>query len=769
MKEFFAKKYIKCILIVEFILLAAGLVYVFMPKNEYSVSVDEMEYTDGCIKTDVGLFIDDSISKGGYFIYGPSFDIKKGSYEVTLKYKTQGGGNYVTVSGLNQNYNSVLVDDFYLSPDFEEQKFTVWVQKNIDDFAVSVIYDGTSELTVNDIHIRELTSGRVYLLLKLFAEIMAVNIIIWLILCIRNGDFKKYNLEYTLAILAMAVVASYPLFTTYLTEGDDLVYHLLRIEGIKDGLLSGQFPVRIHPIQFRGYGYANSVFYGELFLYIPAILRLCGMPLQTAYKFFIILVNISTALITFKCMESIFKDRKIALLCSFLYVFAPYRLTNIYVRAAVGEFCAMTFWPVIACGLYHLFADDINAKEYKRNWIILTLGYSGLIQTHLLSCEIGAVVSAIICLVMFRRFVRSKTIVELIKFFASTVLLNAFYLVPLITYMIRGGISIIDEGTVQTHAIQENGIYISQLFNLFVNGSGMAYGHAVSAYKELGMYGEMGITVGISLLLCAVLFICLLVYKYNEIKKEKFYKITLIACVCGIVSVYMATSSFPWDDLCRCFGSVVYNLQFPWRMFSVSTIFLTITAAGTFIIAKKYLSKDIYVICTWIIAATTLVTAMFMMYDRLSTSKAVYTYDSTAFFDHGSGSLNEYLPTATDAELLDVFEPVTSENVIVNGYEKEYTNINLDIKEEKGEIGLVTLPLLNYLGYEAKDSNGEKLGIVSDSNGVMQLIIPAGFDGNITVRYAGPWFWHVGEIISLIFVAIFICLGIKYYRRQSDI
>ena len=67
-------------------------------------------------------------------------------------------------------------------------------------------------------------------------------------------------------------------------QGADWRFHLSRIEGIAQGLRDGQFPVRIYSQAKDGYGYAPSLFYGELFLYFPAVLRLLGMSVQGAYR-----------------------------------------------------------------------------------------------------------------------------------------------------------------------------------------------------------------------------------------------------------------------------------------------------------------------------------------------------------------------------------------------------------------------------------------------------------------------------------------------------
>lgn len=71
-------------------------------------------------------------------------------------------------------------------------------------------------------------------------------------------------------------------------RGHDLTFHLSRILAIKDGLVTGEFPVKIYPGYIDGYGYANGLLYPDLFLYIPAVMTLLGLKLLTSYKVFFI-------------------------------------------------------------------------------------------------------------------------------------------------------------------------------------------------------------------------------------------------------------------------------------------------------------------------------------------------------------------------------------------------------------------------------------------------------------------------------------------------
>lgn len=765
MKKLFSNKIFLTCFVLELLLIFSHVAGFFKPLNTHNIEYNEFECIDGTEYKDNGVYIDQNLGEQGYFIYGPSFNINKGVYDIVIDYETECLSNKIEVSGHNNNYNSLLYDEFKLNPLVNTQKFTVWTDKDVRGFTVSVLFDGTSSFLVKNITIKETFEGKIYYFIKFLFILTLVDLAVIFIYYCRNKKINKEKFTTGLILFGIVVFASYPLFSSFLTEGDDIVFHLLRIEGLKDGLLSGQFPVRIHPTQFRGYGYANSVFYGEVFLYFPAILRLCGFPLQTSYKIFLFTVNVVTALISYKCFDDIFKNKKIALICAFLYVLAPYRLTNIYVRAAVGEYMAMTFWPVITLGLYRLFTVDVSSKEYKNIWLILMIGYTGIIQTHLLSCEIIAAVSVIVCLILFKKLFRKNTIIELVKFFFATLLINAYYLVPFLDYMVKGGTIISDIGSQQTQAIQGNGIYPAQLFNLFVSGSGMAYGHAVYDYKILGMYNEMGTTVGLSLMISLFIFVYLYAVNNEQIRKEKMYSTCLLMVIAGVLAVFMSTTLFPWDVLCRNLGKIVYNLQFPWRMLSVATIFLTIVTGCVLLFVKNICDKRFYTALICVIISLNIVTSGYMLYNRLNTSKAMHVYDATTFANHGSGSLNEYILTGTQVDRLNEYEPISSDNVNVLDYSKKYINIDMSVSENKGKDGYVKVPLLAYEGYVARDGNGNCLTIEKNYNNEMQILIPADFSDSVSVRFEGFWYWHVAEVISLI--SIVSIISIVFIKRRS--
>ena len=58
---------------------------------------------------------------------------------------------------------------------------------------------------------------------------------------------------------------------------------------------------------------------------------------------------------------------------------------------------------------------------------------------------------------------------------------------------------------------------------------------------------------------------------------------------------------------------------------------------------------------------------------------------------------------------------------------------------------------------------------IVDENGGLKVMIPAKYEGTVSIRYAGMWYWRVAEVISLISFIIFILFAIKCNTKDADI
>ena len=106
---------------------------------------------------------------------------------------------------------------------------------------------------------------------------------------------KQNNILIFIVLFACMVLSSYPLFgnTIYGVDVHDTFFHTQRIISIQNALKSGQFPVRIYAEIYNGYGYGAPLFYPDLFLYIPAVLCMMGIPLAASFNGFLILIFIA--------------------------------------------------------------------------------------------------------------------------------------------------------------------------------------------------------------------------------------------------------------------------------------------------------------------------------------------------------------------------------------------------------------------------------------------------------------------------------------------
>ena len=172
--------------------------------------------------------LEDGESSGGYVQMKPQLSLPAGDYSIDF------GGREVVLETAD---GSVL----------SEGKGTVELSLDRDQSAITVKTKGNSDMTAV---IR--SDGAI------FNDTYIVTLIIIIMLCylgyirfIKDGELSKSAVN--VALIALALFATYPVMSNYISYGQDLNFHLYRIEGIKDGLLSGQFPVRIDPTHNNGY------------------------------------------------------------------------------------------------------------------------------------------------------------------------------------------------------------------------------------------------------------------------------------------------------------------------------------------------------------------------------------------------------------------------------------------------------------------------------------------------------------------------------------
>ena len=374
------------------------------------------------------------------------------------------------------------------------------------------------------------------------------------------------NIKYAVCYLVIIVMASIPLFNNYLIRGHDIYFHLMRIEGLAQGLGAGEFPVRIQPAWYDGYGYAVSVFYSDLFLYPAALLRLLGISLQDAYKVYVVLCNVATTLISGYSFGKIFRKREIGVFGSCLYTLSPYRLVNLYTRGALGEYTGMIFWPLLIYSCVLLLNEDRKKVQIQKGAVLMGISMAGMLQSHMLTAEIACMVLLLLVIVYCRRIFHKEVMLAGCGAVAAALGLSAWFLIPFLDYMLfeRFNINSIRNNDIM---IQRQGAFLSQVFAIFDNAVGQ------SLDSGAGTAGDFTQGVGLSLMLSVIILMLLCIRGYLKREERRNRQITITAAGLGVLMVAMSTLYFPWDRLCRISRIcryIIVKRQFPWRFTCVA-------------------------------------------------------------------------------------------------------------------------------------------------------------------------------------------------------
>lgn len=82
--------------------------------------------------------------------------------------------------------------------------------------------------------------------------------------------------------------------------------------------------------------------------------------------------------------------------------------SDTYGRASIGEITAWGFFSLIVVGLWNIYTMDVDDKRYSHQWIVPMIGYTGVIESHIISTELVAMATVLTCLVLFKRTFKLK-------------------------------------------------------------------------------------------------------------------------------------------------------------------------------------------------------------------------------------------------------------------------------------------------------------------------------------------------------------------------
>lgn len=685
--------------------------------------------------------------------------LRPGVYQIILEYVSD--TDLVAVCSLQDGTvfsGGLLTDGEPMYGGLDATGYAAWLYESTENLQVTISYGGRGQLTTGGLIIKETNQLWTMLMVIIAAVWIAVGATAVFCYYDKNYCVSKEKKHIFFCIMVISLVASVPYLCGYNITGADLTYHLQRIEGVKDGLLGGQFPVRLEPRWVYDHGYANAIFYCNTLLYFPAILRLLGFTVCSSYNAYCIVLSIATSWISYYCFSRIFGKYNIGIICSALYTLSIFRIYKLIITSATGEGSAVTFLPLVIYGLYRIFTEEPKDRKYKTAWIPLMLGFTGLIQTHVLTCEITALVTLVYCLVYIRKVFCRNTFLELTKGAISALLLSLWFLVPFLDYYITQDVHI---KHVSARTIQDRGLYFAQLaFHFWTTGSN-------SPSAEGGMQYSHPVGVGLVLLIALGFF--LIIWFSGCLRKENQKSLTFVkvTSLIGVMLLFMSLRCFPWDriqSINPVFAALVSSLQFPNRFLGWGTLLLIFVFGYCLCFYENQDKRLFYgLICGAVIGVTT--SGMYLL-DHVNRDQDYFTIYNEESMGFGYISGAEYLIQGTDESLLTFSRAVAGENVEIDHYEKAFLSARFDCVNAGDSESFVELPLLLYKGYRAVDAiSGRLMEVFPSDNQTLCVLIPAGYSGNIQVGFVSPVYWRIAELVSLGTVVLLIFMGWRYRRR----
>lgn len=680
-----------------------------------------------------------------YWLYGALPRLSAGRYAVTVEYTAPDTPESETALRLVMDTGeSVDVGGTCLLPG-QKTRFEghFWLENAAAAPGIE-LYACAPSVSLVSVAVREVWSWRLVRLLAAAALFAALDGFLWL-LRPTGGDADRRTM--LLALAGLVFLVSLPCLGGFAVYGTDLHYHMDRVANIAAGLRGGQFPVFIYPDFMNGYGYASPVFYGEALLYLPALLVLAGFPLFTAYNAFNILVNAATVAVCYVCLYKMFRRRVAAFTGTFLYAACNYRLFNLYWRQAAGEITAQIFLPVVLYGFWALYADDAEESQHKMAWLPLMIGFTGLVQSHLLTTEITGLAAVVLVLCCCRRALRRDNLRILLKGAGLTILLNLGFLVPLLQYM-RGPYLITDTATVNVHS--KTAVNWTMLLD-FWSPTNMDT-----------------LRLGAGVLLAAGLYLAARVRWPQRVRRAD--QICLPCLVCAAVCVYLC-SSFDWANLDTVLNQTLLHyicaVQFPFRYLVLAAPCLAFAGAGVLVLVRQRAGARAALACAACVLAVALVPACLDVGQYL---RGDYGRDRTGEareLDSGKvSSALEYIPTVFDPNSSDSTALVVSEGAQASLQQRSGLTLDLTVRNPTAADASVELPLIYYPGYQVLAASGGLASLTMGANGKATLILAAGFEGSVRVGFRAPLVWRAAEAVSAATLAALLVYALRRRKRR---
>lgn len=530
------------------------------------------------------------------------------------------------------------------------------------------------------------------------------------------------------AFLVLIAIFSIPTFIRLARPGIHTTqdFHFFRLVEFDKCLRDLQIPCRWAPDAGYGYGEPLFNFYGQAPYVFAEVFHLAGISKIDSLKIVFGISLVGSALAMFIFARRLWKSNLAGFISSMVYLYAPYRAVDVWVRGALPEALAFILFPLT---LY--FLDRYIDEEKARDVLSFSLLLALLVVTHNLSAVMFLPV--IIAWVAYKIVRLRKTKVLLNIFLAGllSLLLASFYLLPVI---FESSFVTLEATTKGYFDFRGHFVGLRQLLN------SRYWGYGASVF---GTQDGLNLSVGHVQWVAPLIVIGVILWK----RRLEKYLPALVLVILGWLALFMAHSKsiFIWEAM-----DFMKFIQFPWRFLGIA-VFCFSLAAG--LIAKLSGKTGKVAGMTVVLAAILLNVGFFREDIWLGVRDKDLTGGQT-WIDQTAASVRDFWPDF-GAEFPREYAPDAFEGteLIREGSDYAIYRVGEDTDE-------VSFPINYFPGWTAYE-NGRRLEVLPNDNGL--ITIPDAKDLNIVfLKFENTDVRTLGNLVSFAGVLIFLT---AYYRR----
>ena len=371
----------------------------------------------------------------------------------------------------------------------------------------------------------------------------------------------------TLIFLGILIILLIPTFFGMLRSGiySTQDFHFFRLFEFDKCVRAFQIPCRWAPDAGLGYGEPLFNFYTQLPYAFAELFHLVGFGLIDSLKIAFALSLVLSGISMYFLASHLWKSRFAGLISAVLYVYAPYRAVDVWVRGALPEALSFVIFPLI-----------ILALE-KEKYLLFSLSLAALVLTHNLSVLLFA--PFLLAWIIFRR----RSLVKVGAAAAGALLLSAFYILPVVFES-----KYIDLSTTTTGYFDFRA-HFATLFQLLIS---RFWGYGGSTW---GLEDGLSLSIGQLQWIIPVLISIFLIAKKKVKENTQF----LFIFALGWFYLFMThnKSTFIWEAL-----PFMKYIQFPWR-FLAPALFSFSLATG--VVVNLFVKNEVRIVITTVLIILT--------------------------------------------------------------------------------------------------------------------------------------------------------------------